>query len=386
MLESTYSDQHYWPPFLSLETAHTTPLIIESLSVRHYHNTYLVRATSTDGAIGMATVNSRLAYLAPMFKGLVAPAFIGRDARQLETLVNEVYTFRNNYKYQGTAFWNCVAYAEAALFDLLGQASGRSVGQLVGTPYRQQIPVYLSSMRRDTTPAEEVDWVGQRLAETHARAVKIKIGGRMANNADSRPNRTGDLLHLARTTWGPDIALYADANGSYDHRKAIEIGHLMQDLDYAFLEEPCPFEQYEETQAVADALDIDVAGGEQDCNMGHFRAMIRHRTVDVIQPDLMYNGGLIRALRVVQMAAEAGINATPHSPKHNPELATLLHFASVVPNTGPYLEFPAAPTTYEDWYEPHFTIRDGGYIEVPTGPGLGIRYEEKSWERAEVIG
>jgi len=386
MLESTYSDQHYWPPFLALETTHSTPLIVESLEVRRLHGTYLVRATSADGASGMATANNRLAYLAPIFTQLVAPAFIDRDARHLETLVNEVYTFRNNYKYQGTAFWNCVAYAEAAIFDLIGQASGRSVGELIGRPYRRQIPIYLSSMRRDTTPEEEVAWVGDRLEQTGASAVKIKVGGRMANNADSLPGRTEKLLRLARETWGPDTTLYADANGSYDHKRAIEIGRLMQDLDYAFLEEPCPFEQYEETQAVADALDIDIAGGEQDCNMGHFRAMIRKRTVDVIQPDLMYNGGLIRALRVAQMAAEAGINATPHSPKHNPELATLLHFASAVPNTGPHLEFPARPATYEDWYEPHFTIRDGGYIDVPTGPGLGIRYEEGSWEKAEIIG
>lgn len=385
MLKSTYSDQHYWPPFLNLAAAYNAPLVIESLEVRRFNGTYLVRATSADGAVGMATANRRMAYLVPMFTQLVAPAFIGRDARELETLINEVYTFGSNYKYQGTPLWNCVAYAEAALLDLLGQASGRSVGQLVGTPYRQRIPIYLSSMRRDTTAEAEVEWIGQRLAETGATGVKLKIGGRMANNADSLPGRAEQLLERARTTWGPDIALYADANGSYDHVRAIEIGRLMESLEYAFFEEPCPFEQYEETQAVADALSIDVAGGEQDCNMGLFRTMIRQRTVDVIQPDLMYNGGLIRALRVAQMAAEAGIPVTPHSPKHNPELATLLHFASVVEHTGPHLEFPAAPVSYADWYAPHFTIEEGGYIRVPTGPGLGIEYEPGTWDRAEAV-
>ena len=159
----------------------------------------------------------------------------------------------------------------------------------------------------------------------------------------------------------------------------------MQEWGYAFLEEPCPFEQYEATRAVADALDMDVAGGEQDCNMALFRQMIATRTVDVVQPDLMYNGGLVRALRVAQLAAGAGMPVTPHSPKHNPELATLLHFASVVGNTGPHMEFNAAPATYEDWYEPHFIIREGGLIDVPTGPGLGICYQEAIWERAGEI-
>jgi L-alanine-DL-glutamate epimerase-like enolase superfamily enzyme len=385
MLESTYSDQHGWPPLLGLESFQAAPLLIESIEMWAYRGTYLVRCRSRDGVVGVATANARAPYLGPMFNGLVAPFFIGRDARQLETLVNEVYTFKNNYKYQGTPLWNCVAYIEAALFDLLGKACGRSVSELIGGARRRHIPVYLSSLTRQTTPEEEVDWVGRRLQETNAGAVKLKVGGRMNHNADAMPGRSETLIRLARERFGPETVLYVDANGSYDHVKAIEVGQLLEEYDYSFFEEPCPCEQYEETQAVADALDIDVAGGEQDCNMGHFRAMIRQRTVDVVQPDMMYNGGLIRALRVGHMAAEAGIPVTPHSPKHNPEMATLLHFAAAVGHTGPYMEFPARPVEYEDWYAPAFRIQDGGLIEVPQGPGLGVSYDDSIWDVAEKV-
>jgi L-alanine-DL-glutamate epimerase-like enolase superfamily enzyme len=385
MLPSTYSDQHTWPPFLGLDAAVSQPVIIDKMELFRFRDLFLVRTTSRDGQVGVATTNSRAQYFWPMFTQLVAPAFVGRDARELESLVNEVYIYKNNYKYQGTPFWNCVAYAEASVFDLLGQVANKSVGDLLGGRWRDQIPIYLSSMRRDTTPEEEVAWVGERLAETGARAVKLKIGGRMRNNADSLPGRVETLIPLARKTWGDEITLYVDANGSYDHRQAIEVGRLLEAHNYAWLEEPCPFEQYEETKRVADALDIDVAGGEQDCNLGHFRVMIRERHVDMVQPDLMYNGGLIRALRVAQMAQEAGIRVTPHSPKHNPELATLLHFASVVRHTGPFLEFPARRVSYEDWYAPHFTIQEGGYLNVPTGPGLGIEYDESIWQQAEYL-
>lgn len=383
MLASTYSDQHALPPLLGLELACSAPVIVKSIEVLRYAGAHLVRATSAEGAVGVATCNSRAPYFLPMLKELVIPAFIGRDARELESLVNEVYVYGNNYKYQGVPFWSCVAYVEASLFDLLGQVAGKAVGELVGGAWRSEIPVYLSSSRRDTTPEQEVAWVGERLAETKARAVKLKIGGRMRHNADSLPGRTEQLVSLARRSWGDDLTLYADANGSYDHTRAIEVGHMLEDHGYAFFEEPCPFEQYEETRAVADALDIDVAGGEQDCNLGHYRVMIRERYVDVVQLDLMYNGGLIRALRVARMAAEAGMPITPHSPKFGPELATLLHFASVVRNTGPYLEFPAAQPRHGSWYAPAFTIREGGTIEVPTGPGLGITYDLSIWAQAE---
>lgn len=383
MLESTYSDQHAFPPFLGLEESHISPIIVKSIEVLKYKNAYLVRSTSEDGATGVAVCNARARYLYPMLKGLVIPVFICRDVRELESLVNGVYVHGSNYKYQGTPFWNCVAYVEASLFDLLGQVTNKSVGELVGEVWRDEVPIYLSSMRRDTTPEEEVEWISKRLSETKASAVKMKIGGRMRNNRDSIPGRTESLIPLARKTFGDEITLYVDANGSYDHRKAIEIGRILADNGYSFFEEPCPFEQYEETKAVADALDMDVAGGEQDCNLGHFRVMIRERIVDVVQPDLMYNGGLIRALRVARMAAEAGMKVTPHSPKHNPELSTLLHFASVVRNTGPFMEFPARVVEYDSWYDPAFVIQEGGKLKVPKGPGLGISYDERIWEQTE---
>ena len=164
MLESTYSDQHAFLPFLGLETSYSIPIIVKSIEVLRYKNTYLVKSTSKDGAIGIAVCNSRARYLYPMLKGLVIPAFIERDARELESLVNEVYIYRSNYKYQGTPFWNCVAYVEASLFDLLGQVTGKSVGDLIGEVWRDEIPIYLSSMRRDTTPEQEVEWLSERLS------------------------------------------------------------------------------------------------------------------------------------------------------------------------------------------------------------------------------
>ena len=385
MLQPIYSDQHAFAPFLDLPAAHPTPVVIDAIDLLRFQDIFLVRVRSRDGAEGVSTCNARARVLYPMVKDLVIPAFLGKDARHLETLVNDVYTFRANYKYAGTPFWNCVSYVEAACLDLLGKAAQASVGDLLGGPWRSDIPIYLSSMRRDTTPEQEVGWVGQRLAVTKAKAVKLKIGGRMLNDADSMPGRSERLIALARREWGDDVTLYVDANGSYGRQKAIEIGRLLEAHGYGWLEEPCPFEQYEETKAVADALDIDVAGGEQDCSLAHFRMMIRTRTIDLVQPDLMYNGGLIRALRVARMAKASGLRVTPHSPKHNPELATLLHFASLVRHTGPFMEFPAVDVKHEDWYRPHFTVKPGGYIDVPRGPDLGITYDEAIWKQAELV-
>jgi len=71
------------------------------------------------------------------------------------------------------------------------------------------------------------------------------------------------------------------------------------------------------------------------------------------------------------------------SPCQNPSI--LLHFASVVCNTGPFMEFPVRAVTHDSWYDPAFVIQPGGRVKVPTGPGLGISYDEGIWKQAEKL-
>ncbi|MDF1514971.1 MAG: mandelate racemase/muconate lactonizing enzyme family protein, partial [Anaerolineae bacterium] len=288
---------------LDLKVQFTEPIIISSIQACRYGNHYMVRVHSADNMVGIVTTNNRLAYLWTILDQLICPFFIGKDARELKNLVRDIYLYRSIYKLAGIALWNPVAYIELAILDLLGQYAGKSAGSLLGTVIREHIPVYLSSLRRDTTAEEEVDWLAQRLEETGASAVKLKVGGRMSQNADAHPGRTDRLIPLARQTFGEDIAIYVDANGSYDAKYAIEKGAFLQEYGIAFFEEPCPWQEYSETKRVADALDLPVAGGEQDSSLAQFQWMLHNRVVDIVQPDIMYNGGMIRNLQVAQWAA-----------------------------------------------------------------------------------
>jgi L-alanine-DL-glutamate epimerase-like enolase superfamily enzyme len=358
------------------------PIILASIEPFQYRGHRLVRATAENGATGVAAVNDRLRYLWPIVDQFVLPYFVGKDARELPSLVDGVYAFRSAYKLAGIALWSPVAYIELSLLDMLGRLANRSVGELLGTVMRHRIPIYLSSGARDTTPEEEVAWLGERLTETHATAVKLKIGGRMSHNADSLPGRTDRLIPLARKTFGDDVTIYVDANGSYDAVHAIEVAALLADYGVAFLEEPCPWQEYWETKRVADALALPVAGGEQDSSLPTFEWMIRDRVVDVVQPDMNYNGGLLRCLRVAEMATEARVPIMPHSPKAGAEAAAVLHFGSLAPNLGPHQEWSAKTVHPESWYTPTFEIQDGA-VAVPDGPGLGVDYDPDIWPNAE---
>ncbi|HEY9076796.1 MAG TPA: mandelate racemase/muconate lactonizing enzyme family protein [Anaerolineaceae bacterium] len=360
------------------------PVIIDSIDVLKIGKRYFIQSRAKNGATGIAPGNQRTHYLLPLLVELIIPYFIGKDARQLDYLVDDIVRYKSVYKYAGIALWNCVGEVEFSLLDLLGKMANRTVGELFGPVIRKEIPIYLSSMRRDTTAAEEVAWLGERLAETQSKAVKFKIGGRMSDNADAFPERTNTLIPLARKSFGDDIKIYVDANGSYTADEAIRIGAMLEYYRVGWLEEPCPFWDYEQTRQVASALSMIVAGGEQDTSLTQWQWMADHQVVDLFQPDMLYNGGLTRALRVADIGEKSGRLVCPHSPNMDAVQVYLLQFASIVPNLGFFQEYKAEPLPFESWYQPHFTVRDGK-VFVPDGPGLGMTYDSDFLKKAVII-
>ena len=348
-----------------------SPLVIESIELMRKERGYIVRIRSKDGAEGVAVTNDRAQYLYPILSRLIIPYFIGKDARDLESHLFEVYRYQSNYKLQGLALWCPVAWVEFALLDMMGRVSGKSFGQLLGGVVRQQVDFYIASGRRDSTPEEEVEYLAGLVAETGAKAVKFRVGGRMSRNADAMPGRTEKLIPLARKRLGDNIDIHADANSSYDPPKAIEVGRMLEDIDAVYYEEPCPFDHFEDTKKVADVLTIPVAGGEQEYSQRRFRWAIYNRGLDIIQPDLQYYGGLIRSTRVARMAALAGMPTTVHI-SGGFGFVYMLHFASFTPDIGAYQEYKKGTEIYSNWFDPPLQIKNGS-ITVPKGPGVGIK-------------
>lgn len=369
-------------PLFDIPRQIAAPARIASIELLRGGTGYFVRARSTDGAEGLVATK-QIAEFVPIFEKLVAPHFIGKDARDIEALVDSVY--RDHYKNAGLPFWCPVAYVEQSLLDMLGKIARKPVCELLGGAWRDEIPVYLSGSAR-TLPAEEEVAIYERgVAETGAQAVKFKIGGRMSRNLDAAPGRTEKLLRLAREKLGPGVSLMADANGSYDPEKAIEIGLLMESLDYAFFEEPCPWENLSETQQVARALKIPVACGEQDSSLWRFRWMLENGVMDIVQPDINYNGGFIRAKRVARIAEKLGRAIVPHNTQTGPASVNILHFAACTPNATPLMEYPwRAPRKPASWYKPDFKIT-GGKIRVPKTPGLGVEFDADFIAKAKTV-
>lgn len=361
------------------------PVKIASIELLKNGQHFLVRAKSKDGTVGMAVANPRIINSTyPILLNRVIPFFIGKDARDLENLIEGVYLHKSNYKWQGLAFWVCVAWVEFVLLDLLGKVSGKPVGDLLGGVIRRDISIYRASSHRGNSPEEEVDYLAKLIEETGAKAVKFRLGGRMMYN-EKTTRRDKGLIPLARKKLGDEAIIYVDANGSYDIPMAIEIGRILEDYNVAFFEEPCPFDYYEETKQVANNLTIPIAGGEEESSLRQFRWMIENDVLQLVQPDLVYFGGFIRSIRVARMAAAVEMDCTPHMSGHGLGYLYVLHFASCVPNVGLHQEYKGDNDQLPISSDSSSLKSEQGRIRVPSGPGFGITLDRVFINNAEIV-
>lgn len=358
-------------PVLKIELV-KDPVKIESIELLREGRHYLLRTRSTAGLEVISVPHqAKIASLYPILLGSVVPVFVGRDARELETLLWDVYRHNDNYKMQGLAFWVAVAAVEMGVLELLSQAAKRPIADLFGGAKKREIGVYFASGTRGNSPEEEVVALQQMVADTGAKALKFRLGGRMSRNADSRPRRSEALIALARKTFGDGMTLYADSNSSYDVKEAIRIGRIMEEHQYGFYEEPCEFDDLWGTKAVADAMSIPVAGGEQEYSMHRWKWAIANRGVDIVQPDLHYGGGFIRAVKVARAAAHVGMPCVPHMSGGGLGYVEVVHFASFVPNSGPFMEFKGSTQIPVQCDSSNLKV-EKGVVQCPTGVGFGV--------------
>lgn len=353
------------------------PIILESLRVLTRDGQYFVEARDKDGAVGIAMGNPvRLGQSYLITTKRIAKFYVGKDMRHYEDHLEALWVHDSTYKWQGLPLWVNVAACELAILDLIGKKTGQPVHALLGDKVRDRIGLYYANGDRNHSAQWVVDKLKADVAESGARAVKFKVGARMAMTRKSNA-RDKELIPLMRQAFGPEMVIYADANSSYDVPTAIHFGRMMEEYGYGFLEEPVPFDYLEETKAVADALNIPIAGGEQESSLWNFEWLLANKALQVVQPDLIYFGGMIRSLRVAAMASELGLACVPHISGQGMGSLYMAHFVSILPNTTDYQEYKGDPDPV-----PYALVDSGkrlkavaGTLPVPTGPGLGIEID-----------
>jgi len=351
-----------------------------------FHDPFVcfVRVTAEDGAFGWGQTSTYNADItARVFHRQVVPHALGADAGDILGLVELIE--RREHKFPGSYRARALAGLDTALWDLAGRRAGQPVARLLGGgPGR--LRAYASSMKRDITPQDEGERLARLCGERGFTAAKWRVGAECGQDIDEWPGRTEAVIPVVARALGAGVAKLVDANSGFSVPRAIEVGRMLQDHGIDHFEEPVPYWDLDATRAVTAALDLDVTGGEQDWDLATWQRMIAIRAVDVVQPDVMYMGGIARTLLVAQMAAAAGLPCTPHSANLSLVTMCTMHLLTAIPNAGKYLELSIEGDDYYPWQRGLFLgdpyAVSAGAVTVPDAPGWGVEIDPAWLDRA----
>jgi len=365
------------------------PVIIDSLELLRSGTSYICRVRSNDGAEGFSIAHNDISFMTSIFLRKLKPFFIGQDVRELDLILQKVYNYQFNFRYNGISLGLPLASIEFAILDMLGKIAGLPIGQLIGDLHNKEVGVYVATEFRELPLEEHFAKIKESVNEYDVKALKIKIGYMHAGTRDIHypglPGKSEKLIPMVREHYGNNWNLYADSNGYYDVEGAIRIGKILEENKYSYFEEPVMFDHFEDIRKVADALAIPIANGEQDNSFYNFRWLIANNGLETLQPDNYYFGGYIRSMRVAMMAHAFGKTCTPHMSGGGLGYLYNIHLVSVLPNAGPHHEFKGLETAVPFECPTSALKVVNGKIKVPTGPGLGITIDPDFIRKHEVI-
>lgn len=353
-----------------------TPITIDTVELLRHENGYLCRVRSKDGAEGFAVAHTGMRTLFPIFLQNVRPFLLGKDARDLDTILEKIYIYQFNFRLNGMALGLPLATAEFAILDLLGRIAAKPVAHLISDTQKPEVDLYLATEWREKPVDESLELIRNAFAQNDLRALKIKVGGLMFMttdlNARGPAGRTEKIVPLVRKTFGDQIALYADSNSFYSVPEAIRVGKLLEEYKFRYFEEPVMFDHLEEIKQVADTLKIPIANGEQDYSYYGFRWLLAHDGLDIVQPDNYYFGGLIRSMKVARMAAAFGKQCIPHMSGGGLGNIYNIQLVSALPNAGAHHEYKEIGKNVRFECKTSNLKISQGRVRVPTGPGFGV--------------
>lgn len=336
-------------------------------------NTCLVEIETDDGTVGWGECYGPSAVARAFIESQLASQIIGRDPFDVEVIWEHLYNRIKDYGQTGMAI-AAISGIDIALWDIIGKTCGKPVHKLIGGAFRTEVQAYATGlyfidMDRVTEEALEE---AAKFVEQGFRAIKMKIGlGSLQKDYDR--------VAAVREAIGPDVRLMVDANHCYSVPNAIRLGRRLEELDIDWFEEPISPEDVDGYVEVSRALDIAVAGGENDFTRWGFRDKIARKAMDIVQPDVCAAGGLTECKKIAALASTHGVECVPHAWGSAVGLSATIHFLASLPDQPPclvpqpvLLEFEQEENPFRDFLAVDPIVQMGGMVPVPDGPGLGI--------------
>jgi len=336
----------------------------------------LIAVHTDEGLVGLGSVftsdvlvRGSLALLEPLYKGESAL----EPERVSEKLHQHMFWLG-----RGGSVTHTISGIDIALWDLLGQATGQSVGRLLGGRYRERVQPYASMLMQE--PAKMRDSL-LAVKSQGFRAFKIGWGpfGRESSATDEA------IVKAARDAIGPDSRLMVDAGGSdaywtNGYKWAINAARMLADFNVYWFEEPLQPDALEDFVMLREHSPVAIAGGEVLTRRQSFRPWLQARAFDIVQPDVTKVGGISEERRIAWMAQDYGVRFIPHGWNTAVGLAADLQLASAFPGTD-LVEYLTGSPFIDDITIGGWPLDSEGMLSIPTKPGLGLEIDRDAVAR-----
>ena len=344
----------------------------------------IVRVETDAGITGIGEVDS-----APLaVKGAIEGPFshttacglgqvvLGEDPFETEKIWHKMYR-ANIYGGRRGVGLHAMSGIDMALWDIKGKALGMPVWKLLGGGFHQRIRCYASSLF-GATPAKTCE-LASRYRDQGFTAVKF---GWDPMGQDEKNDIA--LVREGRKGLGDDVDLLIDAGLVWDSKTALQRARAFSEYNIFWLEEPLRPDDYDGYRKLAEATDVRIAAGEEECNRLSYLELMDRGRIDVVQVDLTRCGGFTEAMKIAALAWDRGLPVANHGFTTYINVTAALHWLNSIPNAL-ICEFVAEEETNlrESITKQKLRARDG-YLDIPQGPGLGIDLDEEAIARFRV--
>jgi galactonate dehydratase len=295
----------------------------------------------------------------------IEPYLIGKDPRQVVHHWQAIY--RHAFYRGGPLLTSALSGIDQALWDLKGKALGVPVYELLGGPTRRKVRVYAHARS-----SEQI----KRLRARGFTAFKTNPAKRRSSRYLETPAEVryaADHFGELRKAVGDDCDIAIDFHGAISPALAKVLIKALEPHQPMFIEEPCQCQNHDIMAEIARSTHLPIATGERVFTKWGFREVLEKRAATILQPDLCHAGGITECRLIAGMAEAYYAAIAPHNPLGPISLAAGIQLAASIPN----FLCQEQVSLGEGYLKRPFVVRNG-YVDVPTGPGLGIELDEDS--------
>lgn len=300
---------------------------------------------------------------------VLKPLAIGENALEPERVAEKLHqnTF---WMGRGGTLTHAISGIDIALWDILGQVTGLSVGRLLGGRYRERVQPYCSLLMEEPGAMREVV---AAYREKGFRAFKIGWGP-FGRRDSARLDEA--IVRAAREGIGADATLLVDAGASDAYwpnglKWAMNTAQMLKDYDVGWFEEALKPDAIDDFCELRRASPVPIAGGEVLTRRQSFVPWLVRGAFDIVQPDVTKVGGIGEQRRIAWMAEDFGVKYIGHGWNTAIGVAADLQIASAMPHAD-LVEFIGGSAYVDGILAEPFRLDADGMLEIPSRPGIGV--------------